>query len=168
MEVSLWIKRDGVELSGGELGVDVFRIDVFSPFDLQRLGVFAAALGDVEPFVGERAAHAAKDAAIDQVADGGLHHAPGRGGGKEDRLFGHEQLLQFRVNVAVEVFERFAAMADHGAREGGHGFLGDFDGAGSEELVVWNALKQKRPTFNAQRPTLEFRTAGLSIQSVRS
>ncbi len=68
---------DGVEFSGGEPGIDLLWIDVFSPFDLERLGVFSAAFGDVEPFVGERAAHAAEHAAIDQVADRRLHYAPG-------------------------------------------------------------------------------------------
>ena len=71
-------QHDGVELSRGEPGIDLLRIDVFSPIDLQRLRVFAAAFGDVEPFVRERAAHAAEHAAIDQVADRRLHHTPGR------------------------------------------------------------------------------------------
>ena len=82
---------DGVEFSGGESGIDLLGIDVFAPFDLERLGVFAATFGDIEPFVGERAAHAAEDAAIDQIADRRLHHAPGGGGGEKDRLFGAEQ-----------------------------------------------------------------------------
>ena len=51
-------ERDGVEFSGRELCIDVFVIDVFSPLDLEWLGVFATALGDIEPFVGERTAHA--------------------------------------------------------------------------------------------------------------
>src|ERR1017187_3742478 len=61
----------------GVLCINILRIDVFSPLDLQRLRVFSTALGYVEPFVGEGAAHAAKHAAIDQVADRGFHHAPG-------------------------------------------------------------------------------------------
>ena len=60
---------DGVELAGGEFFIERLGIDMFAPFDLQRLGVFPAALGDVEPFVGERAAHAVEDAARDEIAD---------------------------------------------------------------------------------------------------
>ena len=51
------------------MSIHCFVIDVFPPIDLQWLGVFAAALGDVEPFVGKGAAHAIDHAATDQVAD---------------------------------------------------------------------------------------------------
>ena len=80
-------------------------IDVFSPLDLERLGVLPAAFGDIEPFVGEGAAHAAEDAAIDEVADRRLHHAPGRGGGEKDGLLGAEEFLERGMDVAVEILE---------------------------------------------------------------
>ncbi len=81
-------QRDGVEFSGRERGIERRGIDVLAPIDLKRLGFLPAAAGDVEPFIGERAAHAAEDALADEIADGGFHHAPGGGGGKEDGLFG--------------------------------------------------------------------------------
>ena len=105
---------DGVELSAGEFLIDCLGIDVFAPFDLQRFRIFSATPGDVEPFVGERAAHAAENAAIDQVTDRCLHHAPGRGGGEKDRLFGCEQFLELRVNVAVKILKVLTAVSDHG------------------------------------------------------
>jgi hypothetical protein len=44
--------------------------------------------------------------------------------------------LQLRVNVAVEIPEIFAAMADHRARKRGHRFLGNLDRTGDEKLVM--------------------------------
>ena len=73
----MWISVTVSNFPVASFCVDIFVIDVFSPIDLQRLGVFAAAFGDIEPFVGERAAHAAKHTAIDEIPDGRLHHAPG-------------------------------------------------------------------------------------------
>ncbi len=76
-------QRHGVEFSGGERTIDIFLVDVFSPIDLQWLGVFSAAPGDIEPFIGERSTHAAKQSGAglavvaDQVADRRFHHAPG-------------------------------------------------------------------------------------------
>ena len=40
------------------------------------------------------------------------------------------------MNFAVEIFESFAAMADHRPGKGGQRFLRNFDRAGNEELVV--------------------------------
>ena len=42
------------------------------------------------------------------------------------------------MSIAVEVFESVAAVADHRTREGGERFFRNFDGAGNEELVVWD------------------------------
>src|SRR5204863_4985249 len=105
---------DRIEVSAGESLVDCLGIDMFAPFDLQRLRIFSATPGDVEPFVGECAAHATEDAAIDQITDRCLHHTPGRGGGEKDGLFGYEQFLELRVNVAVKILKILAAMSDHG------------------------------------------------------
>ena len=58
------------------------------------------------------------------------------------------------MNGAVKILKIFAAMSDHGTREGGHGFGGNLDRAGNEELVVWDHGVEKRPTSNVQRPTL--------------
>jgi hypothetical protein len=69
---------DGVESPAGQLAIDGFLVDVFAPFDLQRLRFLSATPRDVEPFVGERAAHAAEHALAHDVADGCFHHAPGR------------------------------------------------------------------------------------------
>ena len=142
-------QRDGVEFSGREFGVDIFVIDVFAPIDLKRLGVFAATFRDIEPFVGEGAAHAAKDAAIDEVADRCFHHAPGGGSGKENRLFCSEQFLQFWVNLAVEILECFAAVSDHRPGECGERFFRNLDRTGNEKFIV----RSHGATFNVQRPT---------------
>ena len=56
--------------------IDLLLIDMFSPFDLEWLGLLAAALCHVEPFVRERAAHAAKHSAIDQIPDRTLPSRP--------------------------------------------------------------------------------------------
>jgi hypothetical protein len=45
-------------------------------------------------------------------------------------------------------------MPNQRPRERRPGFFGHFDGAGNEKLVVRNH-KNKRSTFNAQRPTLK-------------
>src|SRR4051812_32043731 len=56
------------------------------------------------------------------------------------------------MNVAVEIFEIFAAMADHRSRKSRHRFRRNFDRAGSEKLVVWkHEANVERPTPNVQR-----------------
>ena len=60
------------------------------------------------------------------------------------------------MNVAVKIFERFAAMADHRPREGLERFRRDLDRAGGEKLVVRDHGKRStvraglanRSTFN--------------------
>lgn len=106
---------DGVELACYEFFLERLRVDRFAPIDLERLGGFSATPADVEPFVGEGAAHAVEDAAGNEIADGSFHHAPGRGGGEENGLFGSKQSLEARMNGSVESAEVFAAMADHRA-----------------------------------------------------
>ena len=86
-------QSDGVEFSGRQLAIDRFVIDVFAPLDLQRLGFLSATSGDIEPLVGKRAAHAAEHALAHEIADGCFHHAPGRRGGKKNRLLCAEQFL---------------------------------------------------------------------------
>ena len=71
-------QSDGVESPARQLVIDRFVIDVFSPFDLQRSASFPQRLRDIEPLVGERAAHAAEHALAHDIADGCFHHAPGR------------------------------------------------------------------------------------------
>ena len=163
VEVSLWINVTVSNLPVASCAIDILRVDVFSPIDLQRLGVFSAALRDIEPFVGERAAHAAKHAAIDQVADRRFHHAPGRGSGKEHRLLRSEQRLQPRMNRAVKIFKIFAAMSDHRTRERRPRFLRYFNRTGNEKLVVRNHAS-KRPTPNVQRPMLKFAGELLDVE----
>ena len=144
-------QRDGIELSGRQLPIDCLRIDVLAPFDLQRLGVLAAPLRDIEPFVRKRAAHAAEHAAIDQIADRGFHHAPGRGRGKKHRLLRAEQLLKLRMNRAVKILEIVAAMADHRPRKCRPGFFGNFDRTGNESLSCGCMNRNiQHPTSNVQ------------------
>ena len=70
-------QRNGIEIAGREFFVEGSGIDVLAPIDLERLGFFAATAADLEPFVGERAAHAVEDAAGNEIADRRFHHAPG-------------------------------------------------------------------------------------------
>ena len=149
---------DGVELPGRELSVDRLVIDRLPPLHLQRLGFLPAAARDIEPLVGERAAHAAEDALPNEIADRRLHHAPGRGGGKKNRLLRAKQFLQPRMDLAVKALKGFAAVANHRPGKSGEGFLRNLDRAGHEKLVVWNHEKE-RPTSNVQRPTLNSQTA---------
>ena len=79
-------QRQGVELAGREFLVDGLGTNGRTPFHLQALSLFAAALGHVEPLVRERAAHAVQDLFGNQVANRAFHHAPGGGGGKVNQL----------------------------------------------------------------------------------
>ena len=71
-------QRDGIEFSTGQLSVEIFVVDVLPPFDLKRLGFLPTTPGDIEPFVGERAAHAIQDFFSHEVANCALHHSPSR------------------------------------------------------------------------------------------
>src|SRR5213083_1191170 len=96
---------DGIELPTRQFAVDCPLIDMFAPFDLQRLRFLSAAARNVEPLIGKRATHAAEHALAHDVADGRFHYARGRLGGKKNRLLRSEQSLQERMNFAVETFE---------------------------------------------------------------
>ena len=136
-------KGDGVEFAGGKLGVEQFRQDRLTPFHLEPLGLLAAALGNVEPFVGKRAAHAVEHFLGDEIANGAFHHTPRGGGGEEHRLFGAEKGLELRMNGRVELLEVVAAVADHRLAESGKGFLRNFDRARDEELGVRHGMGSK-------------------------
>ena len=129
-------QRNGVEPAGGELRFERAVIDRLAPLDPERLGFLPAAARDFEPFVGKSAAHAAEDALPNDIADRCLHHSPGRGSGKENRLSGAEEFLQTRMDLAIEFLERFAPMANHGPGKSGERFRRNLDRAGSEKLVV--------------------------------
>ena len=148
-------ESDGVELSGREFRVDRLVIDRLPPLHLERLGLLAATPGDIEPFVGKRAAHAAEDAvALTRLRIGRFHHAPGGRGGKKNRLLRAEQCLQARMNLAVEILEILAAMADHRPRKSRERFFRNLDRAGNEEFVVRNhgqILTAKSKCANASR-----------------
>src|SRR5206468_12004757 len=73
-------ERDGIKFSRGQLSIYRFVVDMFSPIDLERLSIFSATLRNIEPFIREGAAHAAKHAPIRKVPDRRLHHSPRRGG----------------------------------------------------------------------------------------
>ena len=120
-------ERERIELTGGELRVNLLGADGGAPRHLQAFGVLAAALGDIEPLVGERAAHAVQDFLGHEIADGAFHHAPRAGSGEINQLLRGEQLLKLRLNFGVKVFEALAAMADHRRAKGIEDFLADFD-----------------------------------------
>ena len=109
---------DAVELSGGEGLADGFRVDGLTPVKLKRLGVLAAALGDVVPLVGERPVHAVEYAFAADVTEGAFHDAPGRAGGKVDGVLGVEHGLQSGLHVIVQFDEVARAVADHGFPHG--------------------------------------------------
>ena len=71
-------QSDRVKVAGAEFWIERLRIDVFAPIYLERLGVFSATPADVEPFVGERAAHAIEDPTRNEIANGRFHYSPGR------------------------------------------------------------------------------------------
>ena len=145
VEVSLWIRVTVSNFPVASCLSIAFWIDVFSPIDLERLGVFSTALRDIEPFVRERAAHAAEHAAIDQVTDRRFHHAPRRRGGKKHRLFCSEQCLKLWMNRAVKILKIFAAMPNHRPRKCGHVFSETSTGPGMKSLSCGITA-----TFNAQ------------------
>ena len=129
-------ERDGVETALGELFAHLLRPDRLTPLDLQSLGLLAAALGDIEPLVGKRTAHAVQNFFGNQIADRAFHHAPGGGGGEKDRAGGSEKRLQAGLDAAIEFFEIAAAVADHRTAHRTVGFFGDLDRAGNEKLGV--------------------------------
>src|SRR5918996_1640299 len=61
------------------------------------------------------------------------------------------------MNLAVKIPEIFAAMSNQRTRKRRPGFFGNFNWTGNEKLVV-RYHKAKRPTLNAQRPMLNFRS----------
>ena len=146
-------ESNSIELSRGQLPIDGLLIDMFSPIDLQRRGLLSATLCNIEPFVRERAAHAAKHSAIDQVPDGCFHHTPCRRGGKEHRLLCSEESLKARMNRSVKILKIFAAMPNHRTRKCGPGFLRYFNGTWNEKFVVRNHAKRstRNPLSASQR-----------------
>jgi hypothetical protein len=125
-----------VELAGGEFGVDLFGANRRTPFDLESFGLFAAALGDIEPLVREGAAHAVENLLRDEVADGAFHHAPGGGGAEIDQLLGVEQGLQLGLHFGVKIFKALAAMTDHRGSKSAKGFLAYFDGSRNVQFYM--------------------------------
>lgn len=132
---------EGIEFAGGEFGVHLLGEDGAAPIDLEGFGLLAAALGDIEPFVGESAAHAVEDLFGDEVADCSFHDAPGGGGGEINETVGVEELLEAGLDGAIEIFKGLAAVADHGGAEGLESFFADFDRAWDVEFYVWHKRK---------------------------
>ena len=144
---------DGVEPSSCQLSIDFLRVDVFSPFHFKRFSFLPTTLGDIEPFVGKRSAHAAKHAAINQITDGRFHHAPRRRRGKKHRLLRSEQRLELWMNGAVKLFKVVAAMSNQRTRKRRPGFFGNLNRPGNKKLVV----RMHGETFNNQRPSAKLR-----------
>jgi len=69
-------ERDGIELTGLQLRLDLFRQDWLAPLDLERLGLLAATLADVEPLIGELRHRNSSTLPGDEIAYGSFHHAP--------------------------------------------------------------------------------------------
>ncbi len=65
------------------------------------------------------------------------------------------------MNVAVEIFEIFAAMSDHRSRERGQCFRRNLDWAGNEKLVVW---KHEENVERRTRLRKGYRAAGANVQ----
>ena len=156
-------KRDGVEFARGERAIERNWIDVFTPFDLQRLGRFSTAFGCIEPFIRECAAHAAQDTAVDQVPNGSFHDAPGRSGAEKYGLLRAEERLQLRMNVAVQIPEILAAMTDHWPRKCGQRFGRDFHRTGGKKLVVRDHEKK---TSDAEPAFASYAVAGAEFEEL--
>ena len=127
---------EGVEVAGGEAGVDLFGADGGAPGDLEGFGVFAEFLGYVEPLVGEGSAHAVEDLFGAEVGQCSFHDAPGAGGGEVNPLLGGQHGLKLRLDAAVEVFEALTAVPDHGLGHGLKGLGAHLNGSGDVQLHV--------------------------------
>src|SRR5262245_45669760 len=124
---------------------------MLAPLHLKRLRIFPTSLRNIEPFVRKRAAHAAKHAAIDQIADRRFHHAPCRRRGKKHWLLCSEQRLELWMNLAVKISKIFAAMSDQWARKRLPGFIGNFNWTGNEKFVVrMHEANIRHPRSNIQ------------------
>src|SRR3954452_8748084 len=109
---------------------------MLSPFHLKRFRAFPTSLRNIEPFVRERTAHAAKHAAIDDVPNGRFHHTPRRRRGKKHRLLCAEQRLKLWMNLAVKIPKIFATMSNQRTRKCLPGAFGNFNWTGNKKLVV--------------------------------
>ena len=127
---------DEVELTGGEFRVDRGGIDRDTPFELERLGFFAATACDIDPLVGKGARAAAKDLFRGEVADRPLHHAPGGGGREENGLGSAHEGLETRLDRVIEGDEVLAAVTDHGSGHRRVARRRDLDGARDVESDV--------------------------------
>src|SRR5881394_2675847 len=134
-------ERQGVELAGGELLVDGIRQDGRAPFDFEAFGLLAATLGDVEPFIGEGAAHAAEDLFGDEVPNRAFHDAPGGAGAQVNQLLREKERLELRLNFCVEIFEALAPMTDHRGTESAKGFFAHFDRARNMQFYMGHKIK---------------------------
>lgn len=78
---------NGIKSALLEVLADLLPPNGLTPFDLQRDGILAAALRDIQPLIGKRAAHAVENLTrTDQITDGPLHDSPRGGCGKKDGL----------------------------------------------------------------------------------
>ena len=126
-----------------ELGADLFAPDRLAPFHLERLGLLAAFARHIQPFVRKSPAHAVEHLAFpDQIPNRSLHHPPRRGGGQENRLLRLEQLLQPRLNPAIEFFELATPVPNHRTAECAEGLLGHLNRARDVKL---HAMEKIRP-----------------------
>jgi len=141
-------ERERVELASGELLVHFLSADGRAPRDLKPFGLFATALADIEPLVGERAAHAVENFLRDEIADGAFHHAPGGRSAEIDELFGGEQRLKLRLHPRVEVLEALAAVADHWRSERLKGLFADFNRTGDVQFHVCHNSKIRAQNFS--------------------
>ena len=119
----------GVELTGGQALVDLVGTHGLAPLHGVGFGFLAAALGHVQPLVGESAVAAVEDLFLHQIADGTLHHAPGGGSAQKHLLFRAKERLQHRLDLGVKVLEPLAAMPDHWLRHRSVGVRADFNGS---------------------------------------
>src|SRR5581483_3113233 len=107
------------------------------------LGLFAATLRDIEPFVRKSAAHAIEHLLRNEIADGAFHHAPGGRSAQIDQLLRVEYGLQLGLDARVEVLEALAAMADHGRTKRAKGFFTDFNGPRDVQFHMCHKLLVK-------------------------
>ncbi len=155
---------EGVELAGREFCVHGLGPDGQTPLNLERLGRLAAALGDVEPFVREGAAHAVEHFFGDEIADGPFHHAPRRAGAQINKLAGVEERLQLRLDFGVEVLEGLAAVSNHRRAKRLEGFLADFDRPRNVQLDVRHGSQAETLHGERDERKLSFPVVGVLLK----
>ena len=91
-------QRNRIVLPGRQLDPKRGGIDGLAPFKTEAAGGETAALGDIEPFVGEGSIHAAQNFFLHEVAEGSFHDAPSAAGAEINGILCIEKRLEVWLN----------------------------------------------------------------------